>query len=298
MFPHDITGSFKSTHCTNIIYRNDPSLSATRKYIGPLTLPYEDPCGRIMQLWTSSSYPLIGTVLEKGRIHYISSSKIINPLNLHDTPQGLSERLQKDPLKKWRLVFDDRKLTLCIWPHMEAAGRYDKVPAEAVIKDAQKRINNLSYEGALNREHYTAAQQEAKGKLRIINPRDNQPYDHKNDVQNSQKAGKNLIEDLKGKLAQDRLSPHERKQIEKLISRTSKLLDDSKRLAPCTVKKPTNTPATRDFQKNVQAARLTSSYNTNHKQAPIPAKGASSGSIGGVASSAEYIEGLFDEICA
>ena len=53
-------------------------------------------------------------------------------------------------------------------------------------------------------------------------------------------------------------------------------------------------PATQAFQQRVQQTRLTDSYNATHRQSPILPKGATGGSIGGVACSTAYIEGLFE----
>ncbi|MFZ0565244.1 MAG: ankyrin repeat domain-containing protein, partial [Chlamydiales bacterium] len=54
------------------------------------------------------------------------------------------------------------------------------------------------------------------------------------------------------------------------------------------------TPAAKQFHQTLQQTKLTESYNANHSQNPIPAKGGTGGTIGGVACSQEYIEGLFD----
>ena len=55
-----------------------------------------------------------------------------------------------------------------------------------------------------------------------------------------------------------------------------------------------NNPANANFAQRVNQARLSDTYNAANKQNPIPAKGATGGSIGGVACSPSYIEGLFD----
>ena len=54
------------------------------------------------------------------------------------------------------------------------------------------------------------------------------------------------------------------------------------------------TPATRSFHQLLQQTYLTRSYNSNHPNHPVPAKGASSGQIGGVGHKLGIIEGLFD----
>ncbi len=57
--------------------------------------------------------------------------------------------------------------------------------------------------------------------------------------------------------------------------------------------KPFPQPAERQFQQTLQQTKLTDSYNAS-AQKPVPEKGMTGGSIGGVATAAEYIEGLFD----
>jgi hypothetical protein len=75
-----------------------------RKQVVMLTLPSVDKYGRILQLWTSSSYALFGTVIDGTKSSCIVGSKIINPLNPTELPEALSERLQKFPIKAWGLV--------------------------------------------------------------------------------------------------------------------------------------------------------------------------------------------------
>lgn len=53
-------------------------------------------------------------------------------------------------------------------------------------------------------------------------------------------------------------------------------------------------PGGRQFQQLLQQTKLTSSYNTTHRDNPVPAKGGTGGTIGGVACGVDYIEGLFE----
>lgn len=54
------------------------------------------------------------------------------------------------------------------------------------------------------------------------------------------------------------------------------------------------TPATKQFQQTIQQNHLTDSYNSCHRENPIPHKGPSNGSIGGVGNEIGMILGLFD----
>ncbi|OJU82142.1 MAG: hypothetical protein BGO10_04670 [Chlamydia sp. 32-24] len=58
----------------------------------------------------------------------------------------------------------------------------------------------------------------------------------------------------------------------------------------------TDTPAKKQFEQNLQQAKLTKSYNSNHPDNPVSEKGSTARDTGGVECRIEYIEGLFDSI--
>lgn len=94
----------------------------------PLTLPYHDKEGLYIQLWKSAKYGLIGSVVDcNGNQRIISGNKICNPLNPHASPKDLVGCLEKNDPRIWQLAFDITNLSITIWPHLEAAGKGEKV---------------------------------------------------------------------------------------------------------------------------------------------------------------------------
>jgi len=257
----------------------------------PLTLPFRDLKGRIIQLWKTVQHGLIGGVVNSnGQISIIPANKIINSLNPNENSNELIHRLQSYPPKKWDLVFNTHLCTLTIWPHLKAEGRrYFGKNYQEIKQDVEKRLNNMQTEAALNRRHYHAAQREAKGHVIKINSRDNEPFDHGNDVRESQKAAKKLIKDIKDRLKKPDLNDNERKNLEKVIADTSRLIKESKTYTPLLHKQ---NPAGKQFQENVQKEGLSKSFNASHPDNPI-GKGGNK-EIGGVGGTVELIEGLFD----
>jgi ankyrin repeat protein len=275
----------------------------------PLILPFYDIEGRIIQLWKMDD-KMIGAVLEReGQLVIVPEKKIINSLNSQEPPAKLIARLTSCSLRKWDIAYDVNTLSLSIWPHLEAAGRhnyilegkvaqsqYDKKPCQEVIKDLNERLIRLTEKGALNRYHYTAYRKEAQGIVLLnregkplLNPKNGKPYDHIKDVSDQQNGAKKIIRDIRLRLRFDDLTAAERKELESILAKTSKILDESWKFTTKAA-----TPARKQFYQTLQQTRLTSSYNSTHPHSTIPAKGGAEGEIGGVACSMEYIEGLFD----
>lgn len=100
------------------------SENVIRLYRGlkPLTQPYRDAQGRQVQLWKSSQYGLIGSVIDlKGRLSIFPGKKIHNPLNANESPETLLQRLEDCGLKNWDIVFDAHSSMLTLWPHLKGA---------------------------------------------------------------------------------------------------------------------------------------------------------------------------------
>lgn len=108
-----------------------------------LSSPFKDIQERVIEILRTPQDTLVGTVLdEKGHLIIIPENRIKNGLNPQD--EHLCGRLKNAPCKQWDLVFDTKRLIITIWPHLEAAGRYDKVPIENVLKDVKERYTSVT----------------------------------------------------------------------------------------------------------------------------------------------------------
>lgn len=275
----------------------------------PLTLPYRDANGRVIQIWKLRQQELIGAVLtRKGELKLIPGNKIHNPLNPKDNWKDLIRRLESVEIRSWGLVFDEQQSALTIWPELKAAGgiqyyNYKKMTFQQYFQNMKERLVNLNEFGALNWRHYSDYRKEVKeqpivgkdGKP-LFNHKKNRAYDHIREVRDNQTHAKRLIEDIKRTLGERKdLKPEERKELESFLGKTSKVLDESEKMTMKPSPKLIN-PAQKQHEENVRKEGLTGTHNSNNPDHPIPAKGTSAGSIGGVGSQADVIEGLFDSI--
>lgn len=107
----------------------------------PLVPPYRDKLGNLIRIWNFGGNNLIGGVLDgQNVLTVIPGEKIRNAL-IPDEKEGiLLSRFNKPSSGKWDLVFDRQKKMITIWPHLEAAGRYDQVTVQNAI---QKMIRNM-----------------------------------------------------------------------------------------------------------------------------------------------------------
>ena len=109
-----------------------------------LTLPSEDLHGRVSQLLVTSHHELLGITLDQeGTLTIIPGGNIINPLDLNDTQNNLIHRLDSFHPKKWNFVFDVHRFILTIWPQIKAAGKYDNMDVQEILKDGKKRFNKV-----------------------------------------------------------------------------------------------------------------------------------------------------------
>lgn len=270
-----------------------------KKSLFPLTLPFKFDNKTIIIFKLGQSI-LLGAVLDAcNTLKVITGSKINNPLNPNENQVDLIKRLENSSSKNWDIALNVQDFSLTLWPHLEAEGRYDQKNFIETLADAKKRLNNMTEgKGALNRKHYTAFRIEKTGRVLLdkeggplLNPKKGKAYDHVKDVHGSQNAAVRLIKDIKDRLRFSDLKPEERVELEKILRKTSIILDDSKKF----IKTPIiPKPAKKDFEQVVQQTRLTNSYKASNPHNPIPARKGSSGDIGGVACGVEYIKGLFE----
>ncbi len=269
----------------------------------PLSLPFKDVQGRTIQIWKFHKDKLVGSVVDsQENVVLISGKSIFNALYSQDTSTDLIFRLESVALRTWGIVYDDKKRTLTIWPLLKAEGRFlqifEKKGFEASFDSLNSHLQKLKLE-PLNHEHYLAFRREKKG-LPIIGKKDGMPImgkkgspiNHIKEVEQGQTSAKKLISDIKGILSKD-IKPEERQKLVDLLSKASTMLDESSKMT-LSFPKPLKKPAEKDHVKTVQATRLVKDSNASNPNNPMPDKGMTSGKIGGVACSYEYIDGLFD----
>jgi ankyrin repeat protein len=260
----------------NHIIDRDISPHATQPLIIPITLVYRDSLGRFIQLFKTQKYGLIGSVLDQdNHITIITGEKIINPLCPRKEPEKLVEYLENIELKQWDIVYDTQTVSLTIWPHLVAAGKNGV--------DGHKK--HLTY------RDLNAAKRELKGEV-VCRKTNGVPYDHVNEVRDSQRGLLKIINKNNKQLSESNLDHSKREEITKELSKASKLLDHSEKF----VGNLTKTPANKNFEQRLQQTKLTESYNPTHRQNPVQAKAGTGGEIGGVACSTDYIDGLFDSV--
>ncbi len=249
------------------------------KFVDPITLPFTGVKGNIVQLWQHKN-SLIGSVSQNGKVKILFGERIFNGLRRNEKGFSVLNRLRSSGLRKWQLAYIPEKERIEVWPYLIASGRDD-------LSSTQKKINNIK--GHLTFRDLSAAWKENKGEV-VARKKDGTPWDHVDEAGNAQRGLKNIIQRLKQELARP-LSPEARAQKQNELSQASKLLDHSEGFLKSS---PHKRPSEKQFQQTLQQTKLTDSYNGTHRGNPVPAKGGTGGDIGGVASGAEYIEGLFD----
>jgi len=297
-----------------------------RDSLKPLTIRFQDLFGRIIQLFCLGEHRLIGAVLDlEGRLIVVSGSKIINPLNPDETEADLLNRLKQRSLKRWDLIYDIKKASLAIWPHLEAAGKGTisfindtfeetvqkaKAHLEKIIGDPpEKKVPGSPSTGALNSGYLRTYRLEMEGSFHTMKADNSRPHNHPNKIHESQDAAKNLLKALHNKLRLDKtLTPDQEKCIKDFIGIVKEKWRENRGYTafagavygtPKTVKTYYNKerigygPGTKQFQETLKQTGLTSSYNKSNPDNPITEDGGM-GEIGGVACSTAYFKGIFD----
>lgn len=121
------------------------------RHLIPLTNSYQDEEGRALQLWKTLRYGLVGTVLDKsGNLQLIPGSRVHNSLQVDETPEAIIQRLENNPEKNWDIVFNIKRITLTLWPHLKAAGKNDgtqertfRIAGSPVRYVSEERIREL-----------------------------------------------------------------------------------------------------------------------------------------------------------
>ncbi len=264
-------------------YEKATVLSVTLlKLARPITLPYTDLEGRIIQLWKYKN-SLIASLRTMTTFSILSGSRVYNALQPQENNTALLERLEQAGLREWHFGYKQDTGEIAVWPFLIAAGRFgDKRSRFQQNIDGQK--------GHLQRSDLKAAwREDSRGEV-VARRSDGIPYDHITEVRNAQRGLKNTINDIRRQLQRNDHPPETRARLQKELSQASRLLDHSEGYIKSPVMK---SPASRNFSQILQQTRLTDSYRASNPQNPISAKGGTGGEIGGVACSTSYIEGLF-----
>lgn len=282
----------------------------------PLTYPYQDQRGNTLRLW-KHGVRLIGAVLSvEGDLTVVAGVNIKNPLAPEERENHLLQRLTSTIQKSWHLIFDPVQRTITLFPILEAAGKDQrpirvagspiiKLSREDLIAKLLEKIDRKTGE----KLYIFKGENPGVGEGCFINTRTGVVWriDHRDrgryDGSSKERNGEPNHVDLS----------RDHKQWQKVNGRRNPAADQAKanppghkwRFAykddyyengppkgPFGRSRPT--PDNQKFTENLQKTRLTDSYNNTHKDNPIPARGATGGSIGGVGCSSELIRGLFD----
>jgi hypothetical protein len=290
--------------CFASLPSSDLRVHGLLKLVRPVSLPYTDIQGRTLQLW-KLNHVLIASLEEKGVVHLLSGSRIYNALQPQEDGKLLLDRLEHAGLRKWHFSHLEEKGLIAVWPFLEAAGRFDgkkslfqtKIDNQKDHLKVKDRPPKGTFpEGSKEAQRQTrqygelkAAWREERGEVVKLR-QDGIPYNHRKEVQHAQRGLKNTILKIRQELSRNP-SPEIRARLTRELSEASRLLDHSEGYLQS---QPHRTPASRNFEARLQQTKLTDSYNATHKSNSILAKGGTGGSIGGVACSTAYIEGLFE----
>ncbi|MBA2369003.1 MAG: ankyrin repeat domain-containing protein [Candidatus Protochlamydia sp.] len=248
-----------------------------------LTLPYFDFEGNSLQLWKMHPAQLFGTVHDKqGRLTIVSADKLRVLSTKPDDASLLIRQLEKFPPKEWHLIFNRQTRELDLWPFLRAAGKdweikvedspYKEMTREQVV---QKLLSEgYILKGKNGRDSYVHPE---TGDTAYIDPRNQGRCAEPNHVDFTPKGGLKVRYHYK-----DPYGLHQfywRKPTNK---------NGISRLHPKFI------PAQKQFEQLVRQKGLTDSYKSANPNNPIAARPGTKGTIGGVACSPEYIEGLFD----
>ncbi|MGB7128254.1 MAG: hypothetical protein WBD50_04085, partial [Candidatus Rhabdochlamydia sp.] len=282
-----------------------------------------DGVGRKMRLWEVPGTDFFcGTILHpNGQITLIPAHKIINPLQGPSSIQTIRKIKQLEN-RHWKLAYLDTHDQLSIWPHIAAAAQGDGSeksiffpPNDGQVKHMFRNDEGHFPDTSANRNLILhAVRPENKIGNLFANPSievyykkisDNQfvwVYVKANgEITNAGCNKKHWSWNTKGfPRGQGRLENPDGKYPSSNPPRGGG--GGGGRRAPNqahTANQPHPkigvTPANKNFQEVLQQTKLTDSYNTTHRGNPVPAKGGTGGTIGGVACGVDYIQGLFDK---
>lgn len=278
-----------------------------------------DALGRKMRLWEIPGIDFFcGTILHpNGQVTLIPAHKIINPLQGPCSIQTIHKIKQLEN-RHWELAYLDTHDQLIIWPHIAAAAQDDGVkkfiffpPNDGQVKHMFRnkpghfsedtsanrnlilrvarpgnKIGNLAHNPSIEVYYEKISDNQfvwvyVKANGVITNAGCNKK--HWNWKTEGFPKGQGRLENPDGKY------PHSN-----LPRGTGRRALNQTHVTNQPHPKVEVTPANKNFQQLMQQTKLTDSYNITHRGNPVPARGGTGGTIGGVACGVDYIQGLFD----
>lgn len=301
----------KSEHKVHVAGARSEHVFTIRLF--PLTLPYRDLQDRDIQLWKCDNV-LLGTVTDsQGNRRFFSGRKIKNPCRSGNDSIDLVRRLDNGIPQRWQLAYEPAQGEIYIFPYLIAAGKDYTDP-----NFCRQQIDKCM--GALDKRHLKAAWLETKRNQTVAWKQSaNRRYNHWKEVRDHQQGLKKVVHGIRGALGDQGLSSKQRGELVQQLRRASSKLDVTERYVASrnlrtgedpsggppdlrggggSGKKPPGGggPGGKGHKENLQQNKLTDSHNSRHPKKPIPAKGGSGGSIGGVGNDVGIIEGLFDSV--
>lgn len=127
-----------------------------------LTLPYVDSNGNVLQIWKIHPSTLIGTVQNKQqKIKIIPAHKIRILSEQVENYSIVIKQLEREPLKKWDIVYNSYNLEFDLWPHFLAAGKSWADEPKNIIDESPYK--NMTKDDLI--KHFTDEGYEFKGNL-------------------------------------------------------------------------------------------------------------------------------------
>lgn len=114
-------------------------------YIGssvlyPLSYPYHDLEGRVVQLWKWKERLIASILLSDGSIHIAPGAKIHNALLPKETDVALLHRIERVGMRLWQISVMEEQHDLYVWPWLEAAGKDDVARAKNALGNIKDHL--------------------------------------------------------------------------------------------------------------------------------------------------------------
>jgi hypothetical protein len=276
-----------------------------------VSLPYTDLQGRILQLWKYGAKLIASMVNSCGEVQIISGKKIHNALGSTDTDDVLLARIEKISIRTWQLAYFEESGDLYVWPHLVAAGRNSPLSniraAFQSVRDHLANDPDVNPNSTRTYTHAQAATEEKNG--RVVAMKDGKPANHVQEVDdfrrcclNNNLGCQDRIRKLEVALSTknaEKFGDPEPDRVGKFLNReeANKLIAEYKAVQRegFELLERLRDPSYA-FEEVLQQNGLTDSYNATHPKNPVPARGASGGSIGGVGNQVGIIKGLFESL--
>lgn len=263
------------------------------RQIFPLTNAYTNSQSQKIQLWSTPNLQPIGSITDPGgKVLFVSPMRIHNPLNLTETPTDLYMRLLLAPEDcEWTFAKGtDGSLT--IWPRLKAAGWQDAIP---ISQDKCSRVDRL-FRGKSQTE---ACEWFYNNGFQVIANRESPRENPRIELFHPSNPSKRFLMEANHLSQKIKISTRETYEHNRRADAMSRFIVRTGRTSVLAAVLLSNslfgkTPANEQFRQILQQTHLTGSYNGSHPGKPIPARGSTSGQIGGVGHKLGMIEGLFD----